>query len=152
MFHKIIDSVQVFWESVLNPQKNRMIFSYCTHAIVIHSLYILNLLFEGQKRFFQKILPLCIVSIQERFEIKSGLWWHYVHLIFGLQTSRGHKRWILENTFGELPWTFCPREFLFFGEFSWTFFWWIFVDTFLKVMKLVTLLSSKNLTYYLTQT
>ena len=34
-------------------------------------------LFESQKvfsrRFFQKILPLCMVSIQERFLIKSGL-------------------------------------------------------------------------------
>ena len=29
-------------------------------------------LFEG-KTFFQKILPLCMVSIQERFVIKSGL-------------------------------------------------------------------------------
>ena len=36
-------------------------------------------LFEGQKcflrRFFQKILPLFMVSIQERFLIKWGLQW-----------------------------------------------------------------------------
>ena len=27
------------------------------------------------RRFFQKILSLCMVNIQERFLIKSGLWW-----------------------------------------------------------------------------
>ena len=37
--------------------------------------------------------------------------------------SRGHFWWILVDTF-------CPREFLFLGEFSWTYFWWILVDTF----------------------
>ena len=42
------------------------------HAIITRGLYILNSLFEGQKRFFkeffffQKILPLSIVSIQKR--------------------------------------------------------------------------------------
>ena len=39
-------------------------------AIITRGLYILNPLFEGQKRFsrtfFQKILPLCMISIQER--------------------------------------------------------------------------------------
>ena len=43
---------------------------YRTRAIITRVLYILNPLFEVQKRFFKdvfrKILPLCIVSIKER--------------------------------------------------------------------------------------
>ena len=50
---------------------------YRTRAIITR--YILNPLFEVQKRFFKdvfrKILPLCMVSIKERFLTKSGLWW-----------------------------------------------------------------------------
>ena len=35
--------------------------------------------------FFLKILALCMVSIQERFQIKSGLWWRgYGNLIHNL--------------------------------------------------------------------
>ena len=46
-------------------------------------MYIFYPHFESQKgffsrRFFQKILRLCMVSIQERFVIKSGLWWRMV--------------------------------------------------------------------------
>ena len=46
-------------------------FNYPMHPIITRGLYILNSLFEGQKRFFkefffQKILPLSIVSIQKR--------------------------------------------------------------------------------------
>ena len=47
----------------------------CTRAIKTRGLYILNPLFEGQKRFsrrfFRKILPLCMVSIQERVMMAS---------------------------------------------------------------------------------
>ena len=54
-----------------------LIFIYRMRAINPHGLYIFNPLFEGQKHFFkevfQKILPLCTVSIQERFVIKCGL-------------------------------------------------------------------------------
>ena len=50
---------------------------YRTRAIITHGLYVLNPLFEGQKRlnkgFFLKILALCMFSIQERVIIKSGL-------------------------------------------------------------------------------
>ncbi len=53
-------------------------------------------------------------------------------------TSRGHNRWLLVDKRGDFSWTllvtsrghFCPREVLFLGEFSWTFFGWILVDTF----------------------
>ena len=51
--------------------------SYRTRAIITRGLYIFYPLFEGQKPFlrgfFHKILALCMVSIQERFLIKSGL-------------------------------------------------------------------------------
>jgi hypothetical protein len=54
----------------------------------------------------------------------------------GWQTSRGHNRWLLVDKRGDFSWTllvtsrghFCPREVLFSGEFSWTFFGWILVD------------------------
>ena len=48
---------------------------YCTRAFITRSLYTFYPIFEGQKRFlrsfFRKILTLCTVSIQERFQIKS---------------------------------------------------------------------------------
>ena len=54
-------------------------FMYRKVPTITSSLYILNPLFEGQKcffkSFFQKILPLCMISFQEWFIIKSGLWW-----------------------------------------------------------------------------
>ena len=40
--------------------------NYRGRAIITRGLYTLNPLFEGQKRFFKKTLPLCMVSIQER--------------------------------------------------------------------------------------
>ena len=44
--------------------------AYRTRAIITRGLYIFYLFFEGQKGFFkdffQKILPLCMISIQER--------------------------------------------------------------------------------------
>ena len=53
---------------------------YQTCAIITRGFYTFYPLFEVQKRFFKrlflKILALCMVSIQERFLIKSGLWWH----------------------------------------------------------------------------
>jgi hypothetical protein len=52
---------------------------YRTRAIIIRGLYTFYHLFEVKKCFFKvfflKILALCMVSIQERFLIKSGLWW-----------------------------------------------------------------------------
>ena len=38
--------------------------------------------------------------------------------------------WILMDTFGEFSWT---QEFLFLGEFSWTYFGWILVDTLMVI-------------------
>ena len=50
---------------------------YRTRAIITHGLYIFYPILEGQKcflrSFFRKSLPLSMVSIQERFIIKSGL-------------------------------------------------------------------------------
>ena len=52
-------------------------FGYRTRAIITCSLYTFYLLFGSQKhflrRFFQKILVLCMGSILERFLIKSRL-------------------------------------------------------------------------------
>ena len=31
------------------------VFEYCTQAIITHGFYILNPLFEGQKRFFKEV-------------------------------------------------------------------------------------------------
>jgi hypothetical protein len=44
-------------------------------AIITHGLYILKPVFEGQKCFYKGhfFLALCMASIQEQFEIKSGL-------------------------------------------------------------------------------
>ena len=50
---------------------------YRTRAIITRGLYTFYPIFEGKKRFlrnfFCKILTLYMVSIQERFQIKSGL-------------------------------------------------------------------------------
>ena len=63
---------------------------YRTHAIITRGLYTFYPIFEGQKRFlrsfFCKILTLCMVSIQERFQVKSGLYWRaYGNLYVQLQ-------------------------------------------------------------------
>ena len=58
-----------------------LILTFCiihrTFAIITRGLYTFYPIFEGQKRFFKelfcKILTLCMVSIQERFQNKSGL-------------------------------------------------------------------------------
>ena len=55
-------------------------------AIVTHGLYIFTHFLKSisffSRSFFQKILLLCMVGIQEWFLIKSGLWWHaYGNLI-----------------------------------------------------------------------
>ena len=53
---------------------------YRTRAIIIHGLYTFYPRFEVQTCFFTgiflEILALCMVSIQEQFLIKSGIWWH----------------------------------------------------------------------------
>ena len=52
---------------------------YHTRANISRGLYIFHPIFEDRffvfKEVFQKILLLCMVIIQERFVIKSGLWW-----------------------------------------------------------------------------
>ena len=57
----------------------RQLYIYCTHAIITRSLYIFYPIFVDHffvfKEIFKKILSLCMDSIQERFLIKSGLWW-----------------------------------------------------------------------------
>ena len=58
-----------------------MFFAYCKRTIITRGLYIYYPIFEVhffvfKEFFFHKILFLGIVSIQARFQIKSGLWWH----------------------------------------------------------------------------
>ena len=74
--------VNLVWSFFLMGSK-REIFgqtsTYHTRAIITRGLYIftqcLKTISLCSRNFFQKILPLCMVSIQERFVIKSGLWW-----------------------------------------------------------------------------
>ena len=51
-------------------------------AIITRGLYIITPFLKSislySRRFFQKIISLCMVSIKERFVIKSGLWVHTV--------------------------------------------------------------------------
>ena len=53
------------------------LFNYRTRAIISRGLYIFYPIFKGNffvlRRFFQKILSLCMACIQERLVIKSGL-------------------------------------------------------------------------------
>jgi hypothetical protein len=47
---------------------------YCTRAIITRGLYIFYPLFGSQKRFFKEVFSEnSVISIQERFLIKSGL-------------------------------------------------------------------------------
>ena len=52
---------------------------FYTCAIITRGFFIHYPIFEDRvflfKEFFQNILSLCMVSIQERFVLKSGLWW-----------------------------------------------------------------------------
>ena len=54
---------------------------YHRGGIITRELYILNPLFEVQKRFFRKILPLYMISIQERLLIKSVFWWRVYGMV-----------------------------------------------------------------------
>ena len=51
--------------------------------------------------FFLKILDLCMVSIQERFLIKSGLWWraYGIHFLVNISSSLNKKKIALVNEF-----------------------------------------------------
>ena len=59
-------------------------------------------------------------------------------LKIGWKNSSDHKRRIFVDKIGKFSWTlftnshghFCPLEFLIWGDFSWTMFWWILVDIF----------------------
>ena len=68
----------VLWSALKSKHKPfTKISIYRTRAIITRGLYIFYPIFEDHffvfKEVFQKILPLCMVSIQERFLIKSGL-------------------------------------------------------------------------------
>ena len=73
--------------------------TYHPRAIIIHFLYIFYPILEGQKRFlrcfFCKFPPLCMVSIQEQFIIKSGLWWraYSIYNDFGCGEQAGESDW-----------------------------------------------------------
>ena len=66
---------------------------YRTRTIISCGLYIFYSIFKDHfslflRRFFQKILSLCMACIQERLVIKSGLWWRaYGRLAVESQTS-----------------------------------------------------------------
>ena len=63
--------IQIWWYQTF-------LLTYRMRAIITRGLYTFYPLFDVQKRsrvFFLKILALCMISIQERFQIKSGLWW-----------------------------------------------------------------------------
>ena len=47
-----------------------MVSILCTHFLKVKNVF--------SRRFFQKIMPLCMVSIQEQFLIKSALWWRRI--------------------------------------------------------------------------
>ena len=79
-------------------------FDYPSDTIITHGLYLLNPLFEGQnhfsRRFFEKIVPYSMVSIQERFVIKSKVWWRaYGILYLHRQTSVVIKKSSNDNFF-----------------------------------------------------
>ena len=88
-----------WWQYIVRPlappsslgtymkMENRIYFSlYHTRAILTHGLYIftpfLKTISLFSRRFFHKILSLCMVSIQERFLIKSGLLWRAYGICF----------------------------------------------------------------------
>ena len=65
---------------LVNMKDNKQTYNkkrYCRHAIIIRGFYTFYPIFAGQKlflrSFFRKILTLCTVSIQERFQIKCVL-------------------------------------------------------------------------------
>ena len=49
--------------------------SYNTCAIITRGLYIFYTISLFSRTVFQKILALCVVRVEERFVIKSELWW-----------------------------------------------------------------------------
>ena len=65
-------------------------------------------------------------------ENSSGKWILVDIFLSKRGNSSGHFHRV--NSSGNFSWIFvdiyCPREFLFFGEFLWTFLGWILVDTF----------------------
>jgi hypothetical protein len=69
--------------SIIDENIETYKYVYRTRAIMTRGLYILNSLFEGQKRFFkeffQKILALCVVSIQERVMMAHVRYFMYMH-------------------------------------------------------------------------
>ena len=80
-------------------------FNYVSYTSVIksHGLYVFYPVFEDnfflfKEFFFQKILSLCMVTIQEQFQIKKGLRWHG----YGMsgQTSNQHN----------VPWLVARRK------------------------------------------
>ena len=72
-------------------QNTTISFDYRTHAFISCSLYTFTKIFKTfslfSRRFFQKILSLCMVSIQERFEervmmahLRCWFFWHKILL------------------------------------------------------------------------
>ena len=90
ILNQIDRSKKLAWKKYsLNPDLSSMyvqsdlyfcwwIFEYRTRAIITRGLYIFYPIFKTiclfSRRFFQKILALCTVRIQERFLIKSELY------------------------------------------------------------------------------
>ena len=61
------DFFQILWPSHNIWTLFATVCTFFTHFLEVKNVF--------SRRFFQKILPLCMVSILERFLIKSGLWW-----------------------------------------------------------------------------
>ena len=75
--------------NILTAYKNR----YHTRAIITRGWYIFYPIFEDhffvfKEFFFQKMLALCMVSTQERFVFKSGLWWRAYGILFHKKARR----------------------------------------------------------------
>ena len=86
---------------------------YRTRAIITHCLYIFYPILESQKRFlrsfFHKSLPLCMISIQERFIIKRAYGKQYIQQFIWFPVAKfvmifdfAQKEGIIDN----LAWCF----------------------------------------------
>ena len=75
---------------MLEVHQFKIRYTVCTCAIITHALYIFTSFLKSSylfsRRFFSETLSLCMLSVQEWFVIKRGLWWcvQYIVPIFVL--------------------------------------------------------------------
>ena len=65
----------IFWGVAMSLVKNKIPYAPHYNPRFAYFLPTFRRQFLFSRRFFRKILSLCMVNIQERFLIKSGLWW-----------------------------------------------------------------------------